>query len=347
MDLDKLNDEQLLSLRFCELGLDIEKTPLAESVARFYEELANRNILFHPRCYLADEWLCPDEEPVIGIAFFLAHPRLRKLEHKMMLEVEGGDKTSFMKLLRHEAGHAMNYAYSFHRRKRWKQLFGPFNARYPDRYRYRPYSKRFVRHLAEWYAQYHPDEDFAETFAVWLDPSSNWRDKYKGWKALEKLEYVDALMKEIAGQPPRKGSGRKHWDVSKMRTRLVNHYRQRRRFQAETYPDFHDPQLNKIFLPPDEGGKKKRRQTARKLIRKHRKEILDRVALWTGEKKFLINRLLKDIISRCGELALETGEDEAKIVMETAVYVTAQTMNYLYTGRYRKKNEKAKNACHV
>lgn len=334
MDLDKLSDDELLRLRFSELGLEIEGTPVEEGIIQLYHELAAKGFIFRPSCYLADEWLSPDGEPIIGIPFYLAHPRLRKLEHKMMLEVEGGDRNSLIRLLRHEAGHAVNYAYLLYKKGKWKKLFGSFDKDYPEKYKYRPYSKRFVRHLEGWYAQYHPDEDFAETFAVWLDPDSDWKERYKGWGAIEKLNYVDRLMLKIVPTFPKKKEGKKYWDISQMDTTLKRHYEKRQKLYAEDYPEFHDLNLKKIFL-----GSFEHKQTlkAHRLIAHHQKELLSDVALWTGEKRFIINSLLKDLIERAKQLNLETGPDEKGAVRKIAVYVTAQIMNYLYTGRYRGK----------
>ena len=196
------SDEELLRTQICDLGLRIEGAELESYIQEIYCELDEKGLSFHPKIYLADEWLTPDGEPVIGIPFFLIHPRLKKMEQKFCLEVEGGTKESFKQLLRHETGHAYNYAYLFHKKKRWRQLFGPFSKEYSDTYIYRPYSKNYVRHLENWYAQCHPDEDFAETFAVWLTPNIDWKSKYKGWKALEKLEYIDKLMRGIKGIAP-------------------------------------------------------------------------------------------------------------------------------------------------
>ena len=86
----------------------------------------------------------------------------------------------------------------------WVEVFGNRDVEYqPETYRPRPYSKSFVRHLPNWYAQAHPDEDFAETFAVWLAlPVEEWRSQYRGWKALKKLEYVDAMMGYARSHPP-------------------------------------------------------------------------------------------------------------------------------------------------
>lgn len=324
-----------MQMRLCDLGLKIEGTWLEKCILKLYAELAEKGICFHPSCFLADEWLCPDGEPVIGIAFFLAHPRLKNLEYKMMLEVEGGDKDSCMRLLRHEAGHAFNYAYFLYRRKRWRQLFGQFSAEYPERYKYRPYSKSFVRHLDEWYAQYHPDEDFAETSAVWLDPNSNWRQKYKGWNALEKLEYVDQVMKEIGPKPPKKVTGQKHWDISRMKMTLKTYYKRKRKSYEEYYPDFHDFHLKNIFQSQGSDSNIK----AYRIIKHYHKVILNYVSQCTGEKKYVINTLLKDLAWRCRELGLYAGPDETDIVMKVTTYVTSLTMNYLYTGRFKKERK--------
>lgn len=331
-----MNDEELLSLRFCDLHLKIAGTHLEEYITKLYKELDDAGTLFHPECYLADEWLTPEGEPVIGVAFYLAHPRLIKLEQKMMLDVEGGSSTSCMMLLRHEAGHAINYAYKPYRKKKWKELFGPFSTHYPDKYRYKPFSKRFVQHLEEWYAQYHPDEDFAETFAVWLTPKINWRERYKGWKVLKKLEYVDQLMKEIGGKEPIKKIGQKLWQISKSKMTLKTYYHRKRKFYAEDFPDFHDLNLKKIFSEKKDSDK----GNAANFLRSYRKTVLDNVSSWTGEKKYIINKLLKDLIDRCKELDLRVSHPEIDSVIKISSYITTLIMNYLYTGSFEKKRRK-------
>jgi hypothetical protein len=333
----KMNDEELLSLRFCDLHLEIAGTRLQEYIARLYKELDDAGILFHPECYLADEWLTPDDEPVIGVAFFLVHPSLVKLEQKMMLDVEGGSPASCMMLLRHEAGHAINYAYKLYRRKKWKEQFGSFSTHYPDKYRYKPFSKRFVQHLEEWYAQYHPDEDFAETFAVWLTPDINWRERYKGWRALKKLEHVDQLMKEIGGKEPIKKTGQKLWQISKSKMILKTYYKRKRKFYAEDFPDFHDSNLKKIFTEKKDSDK----GNAASFLRHYRKTVLDNVSLWTGAKKYIINKLLSDLRDRCKELDLRVSEPETDSVIKISSYITTLIINYLYTGSFEKRGRHA------
>ena len=199
---ETLSDEQLLKRRLSSLRVTVEGTWLEDCLNSLHEELEERGIRLRPHAWISSEWFSPDGTPGIAIPFYLAHPRLMKLEKKMMLDVEGGTWSECMAILRHEAGHTVQQAYQLHRRRRWQQLFGPSSKRYPLYYRPNPASRRYVQHLRLWYAQSHPDEDFAETFAVWLRPRSNWRTRYAGWPALKKLEYVDELMDEIAGKRP-------------------------------------------------------------------------------------------------------------------------------------------------
>lgn len=321
----------MLTTRVCDLPLKIEDSWLEDCVNEVHQELDTKQIKFKPPCYLADEWLTPDNEPVVGIPFFLAHPALIKLEKKMMLDVEGGTKPWCMKLLRHEIGHALNYAYKLYKKQRWQKIFGKFSAEYEDTYRFRPYSKNFVRHLEDYYAQYHPDEDFSETFAVWLTPDLDWRTQYKGWRALEKLNYVDGLMNEIKNKPPRISQGKKYWEFCRMRILLKNYYQKRKRSCAENFPDFHDVNLKKIFAGEDKG----KQILASDVIVKYRKEMLNNVSVWTGEKKYIINELLKTIIERCRALKLEVVDTEPLTVLRISTYIMALVMNYMYTGKFR------------
>ena len=203
-DWASLDDEALLDVRVCELGLTIAGSVLEERIAEIDRELEARGLQFRPYYWLSDDWFTPDHVPGVAIPFYLAHPRLAKLEEAQMLEVEGGTPEWCLQILRHEVGHAIDNAYVLQRRRRRLKVFGQSKKAYPEYYTPKPYSKSFVVHLDSWYAQSHPDEDFAETFAVWLTPDGDWRERFRDWPAIKKLEYVDRLMKEIAGQPPKR-----------------------------------------------------------------------------------------------------------------------------------------------
>ena len=212
----------------CDLGLTIEGSKLVASIAQLHAELENRKLAFEPHYWLSDEWFTPDGVGGIAIPFYLAHPRLEQLEERQMLEVEGGTHDWCVKILRHEAGHAIDNAYQLQRRRKRLKLFGPSSAEYPEYYTPKPYTKSFVLHLDSWYAQSHPDEDFAETFAVWLNPHSQWRERYADWPALKKLEYMDELMQELAGHPPRRVSRRKLAPLPSLKKTLRQHYDRKR-----------------------------------------------------------------------------------------------------------------------
>ena len=157
---------------------------------------------FRPYVWLSTDWFTPDGLSGFAIPFFLAHPRLARLEGRHMLEVEGGGHDWCMKLLRHETAHAIDNAYRLRRRKRWREVFGRASEKYAEAYLPRPLSREYVLNLDDWYSQSHPLEDFAETFSVWLQPRSQWRRRYADWPALKKLEYVDELMERIGADPP-------------------------------------------------------------------------------------------------------------------------------------------------
>ncbi len=256
-----------------------------------------------------------------------------RLELKIMLEAEGGTKEDCMKLLRHEAGHALCYAYHLNRKRSWQNIFGKPNQEYGDTYKFRPYSKSYVRHLDNYYAQFHPDEDYAETFAVWLTPNLDWKKSYKGWQALDKLLYVDQLMQSIQGKKPLVSTGKPFWKASSSRLKLESFYRKKRNLQAEQFPDFHDPNLRRIFVNKEEAAKGA--QTAGKMIQKHRRMLLNTVAQWTGEKRYTTDALIRKIHARCQDLKLYCLGDEDKTLSQLTSYLTTLLMNYRYTGWYR------------
>jgi hypothetical protein len=242
-------DDELLDLRLCDLGVRIEGTWLEEMIAKLYRELDARGVRVKPHCWLSNEWFSPDGIPGIAIPFYLAHPRLMKLERRQMLEVEGGTRSSCMRILRHEAGHAFDTAYRLRRKRRWQRTFGRAGRPYPATYRPRLHSRNHVLHLEWWYAQSHPAEDFAETFAVWLAPGSTWRSDYEGWPVIRKLEYVEALAEELVDVPaPVRSRAQVDPLRSKKRT-LRAHYRAKRDRYGVDLPDFYDQQLTRVFAP--------------------------------------------------------------------------------------------------
>jgi hypothetical protein len=325
-------DEKLLEARFCDLGVTIEGTDLDARIARINAELDSRSLKFRPHYWLADEWFTPDDVPGIAIPFYLAHPRLAKLELAQMLEVEGGDEESCLQILRHEVGHAIDNAYRLRRRPTRRRLFGAPATPYPEYYTPKPYSRSFVQHLDRWYAQSHPDEDFAETFAVWLDPQSMWATRYVGWPAQRKLEYMDRLMRELTKRKPIVKSKRTVDPVSKLKRTLGEHYRKKREHYRLDRPDFYESDLRNLFSDSPEFA---RNQTAAKFLSRIRKEVRATVASFTESYQYTIDQLLEQIIERCRELNLRVSDSEESTKADFMVFLTVQTMNYLHSGRHR------------
>jgi hypothetical protein len=319
-DWENRTDEEILKIRIRDLGLSIDTSIIKSFIEILYQELNRHNIQFHPPCYLADEWLCPDKEPIIGIPFCLAHPRLKHLEKKFMYEVEGGTDDSFMKLLRHEAGHAVNYAYRLYTRTRWRELFGHFSEPHSDSYIYQPYSRRFVIHLEDNYAQAHPDEDFAETFAVWLTPDSRWEERYQEWPVISKLRYIDALMKRISAQPPIVTAEETPWSASRMTSTLEAFYERKRRTMGEDFPGYYDAGLCRLFSDkpmPDHSRK------AASFIRCHKRQIVNSVSMWMGMRKYDLHQLIARLMKRCTALGLYQKKSDAESCVEITAFVFA------------------------
>ncbi|HEX6893702.1 MAG TPA: putative zinc-binding metallopeptidase [Bryobacteraceae bacterium] len=330
-----LKDDELLKWRICDLRVNIAGSELEARVQQLYHELAARGLNFRPACYLGDEWFSPEGVPAIAIPFYLAHPRLKALEMRQMLEVEGGTAEWCQQLLRHECGHAIDHAYRFSVNEKWSKVFGSPDEEYaPERYRPRPYSKGFVRHLPNWYAQAHPDEDFAETFAVWLSLApEQWREQYRGWKALEKLEYVNSLMEEARSKAPRKRPGRRISDASKLRKTLERYYAQRRKQYAEDFPDFYDADLRALFQNGAPNG-----EPAARAMRRNRAALVTSIVRWTGQHKYTVDMLVRKLIERSQKLGLTTPAptDQTRVLFELAAYLAAMVTNHLHTGRFKR-----------
>jgi len=327
-----MTDDELLEVRLCDLDLSIENSALQQRIELAIAELRANDLDFKPHFWLSDEWFCADGIPGIAIPFYLAHPRLERLERSQLLEVEGGDEEWCLKILRHELGHAIENAYRTRRLKARRNLFGKSTEPYPEYYSPRPYSKSFVLHLDPWYAQSHPDEDFAETFAVWLTPNSQWQERYVGWPALKKLEYMDALMRDLRGKPPPVRNKKILDPISKYTKTLGEHYERRKKKYGKEHPSFYDKDLRILFSSAPEFSKN---PTAASMIKRRQKVIRATVSRWTGAYQYTTDQVLEAIVQRCAELNLRLTSPEEIAIKEFTVLLTVQTMNYLHSGRHR------------
>ncbi|MFL5616232.1 MAG: putative zinc-binding metallopeptidase [Gemmatimonadaceae bacterium] len=317
----------LLGRRISELGLQIRGSRVERLIDELYKELAARSISFRPPVYLTDQWGCPDGTPLIGVPFYLVDGRLEKLEEEMSGAVE--DDIEAMRYLRHECGHAINYAFRLYDRDDWRTVFGSFSKPYRDRYRADPFSREYVRHILGWYAQKHPDEDFAETFAVWLTPGLNWRSEYVGWPALEKLEYVDRVMTEIRALTPQVPvPAPDDLPVEAMHYTIAEHYDSGDEVIPIGDASQFDNDLRRIFAPSTVAP---HGIAADEFIHAHYREVLVRLAYWTSEPPSVVRSLLDHLILRARALGLRVSGLEAATLIELTAFGSAVVMNYRHT----------------
>ena len=315
----------------CDLDLRIEGTDLQQRISIVDAQLKARGLIC-PHYWISNEWFSPDGVPGVAVPFYLLHPRLAKLELSQMLEVEGGDEETCLKILRHEAGHVIDNAYQLRRRRARRDIFGRPSTPYPEYYTPKPYSKSFVQHLDHWYAQSHPDEDFAETFATWLDSSVDWRVRYEGWPAERKLQYMDRLMRGLATAAPKVTAIREVDPLNTLEETLRDHYRNKREHYGLDSPDFYESDLRNLFSDePRYAG----RISAAKFLRRIRREVRTTVASFTDSYQYTIDKLIDKVIRRCRDLNLRLTEDEQTTKIDFMVFLTVQTMNYLHSGRHR------------
>jgi hypothetical protein len=330
MEWERWPRERLLDVRIRDLGLTLEGTWVEACIDALYGELEKRDIALRPHCWLSDEWFSPHNVPGIGIPFYLVHPRLVRLERSMVLDAEGSSRMECMRILRHEAGHAMQHGYRLHRRTGYQRLFGRSSTEYPTSYRPKPASRQFVQHLRAYYAQAHPDEDFAETFAVWMQPRARWRKRYQGWGALKKLEYVDALMEELGGTRPSVTTRVRVAPISQLTSTLRAYYEEKRAFYAVDFPSTYDRELCRVFSASPTHAN---RELASRFITRHAKEIRALVSRWTGESEFTIDQLLHDMIGRSRPLKLRVPGPDRKVLLDFAGMLAVRSVHFLYRRR--------------
>ncbi len=322
----RLSLDDLLDVRLCDLELTIEGTALEDRIEELYASLKARGLRFRPHVWLSTDWFSPDGNTGFAVPFYLAHPRLARLERREMLEVEGGTRDWCMKLLRHETAHALDNAYRLRRKKRWREIFGPASTPYRDSYVAAPDNKNFVINLDYWYSQSHPAEDFAETFAVWLRPKTKWKSYYAGWPALKKLEFVDELMGELAKTAPAVRSSAKPEAIHRQKQTLREYYDEKKERYREDAPHPFDDQLRSVFRRQPRG------ESAATFLRRHRVRLRRRVSNVTTQHPYVIDQVLNEMIHRTQLLGLKRKKPDGETFLDVCILLTATTIHFVHGG---------------
>ena len=316
-----------------DLGLTIEGTELAPVVAEFLREVERLGLAVRPRCYLSTEWGVPFGTVAIAIPFYLASRELTALHDERTGFVEGADRADVLRYLRHEMGHVVNYAYRLFDRPEWVELFGPITQPYREEYRPKPFSRQHVRHLPGWYAQKHPDEDWAETFAVWMTPRLDWRRDYAGWNgALAKLEYCDRLLRALRDEAPLTTAEDLDEDVGSVGYSLGDFYGGDAPGDGEPLPGL-DGALRTLF--DDAGEPVAEPRPAAGLLQRLARTLPADVYRWTGHFPEHTRALLAQLERRAAELELVyPASHQERVERAATVLVTALAMSHVQTGSY-------------
>ena len=320
-----------------DLGLTIAGTRLEPVVEEFERELVAVGIgRLRPRYYLSTEWGVPFETVAIAIPFYLANAELTTMHADRFGVVEGFDREDILRYLRHEMGHVVNYGYRLYNTEDWVKLFGSITQPYEEDYSPEPFSRRHVRHLPGWYAQKHPDEDWAETFAVWMTPGLDWRAEYGAWPvARAKLSYCDRVMGELRDREPEVTDDELDEDVGQIDYSLAEFYGEDAQALDDFPPGF-DGALRAIFDDLARGASDGSELVpAADLFRRLERDLMGSVYRWTGhfpERTRLLVRHLAERATQLDQGYCQAREQAAEVAVTT--FVAALAMNHVHRGSY-------------
>jgi hypothetical protein len=333
-------ESRLLSTPIRDLGLTIAGTALEPVLTQLQQELERMGIRrLKPHFYLATEWGVPFETISIAIPFYLARPDLTAVHADRVGHLEGVGRVDLLRYLRHEMGHVVNYAYKLYEQEEWVKQFGSITQPYLEDYRPEPFSRRYVRHLPGWYAQKHPDEDWAETFAVWMTPHLDWRAAYADWpEARAKLEYCDRTMAVLNQRDPEVTATELDDDLSNMSDSLEDYYREAASPDDDPLPPGLDGALQAIFEDFDEAedlASKAPRRPAAELILRLERDLVANVYRWTGHFPEPTRGLVQHLAERARQLQqVYPADRETAVAVALTTLITSLAMNHVFRGSY-------------
>jgi hypothetical protein len=309
-----LPDEELLELRFCDLDLKLEDSRLEPLIETLYKDLEKKGINFKPHVWISEDWFSMDGIPGIAVPFYIVHKRLGKLCTKFGLEAEGLSHSDALKLLRHESGHAIDNAFKLRLIRQRQKLFGLSSMDYPESYVPNKEAACFVSHLNPWYAQAHPDEDWAETFATWLTPNSNWKKVYQDSHALVKLYFMDEVMKGLNGKVPLVQKNQQPGNINFNRRKLKTFFTEKMESLKSKVTVPWMIHVGRLF-DVKKNLKKSKLISAQKFMIENKYDFAQKIALWTGHNSYTILQNLNEIESKCEDLYLVNSYKETEIQM--------------------------------
>ena len=343
---DTFHEQLSLNTPIRDMSLTIAGTWLQPVLHEFEEELQAAGIKrLSPSFYLANEWGVSDSL-AIGIPFYLATPELMAVQAERVGHVEGSTRLEILRYLRHEMGHVICYAYRLYDDEEYVRIFGANTQPYVEEFHVEPFSRRYVRHLPGWYAQKHPEEDWCETFAVWITPGTNWRAEYADWpEAFHKLVYCHDTIARIGDMEPLATSTKQEDDIAHFPGSVAQFYESLESSAQELLtlgkvemPAGIDGALKSIFEDlgsRDDKSSQAPRRPASTLIVKLERMLVDHVYRWTGHFPERTRPLLRHLATRADQLTQVYPEDrELEAAIAVTALVTTLAMNFGTHGKY-------------
>jgi hypothetical protein len=338
---------EMLTTPINRLGYKIEGTVLEEAIAIVRKDMRRVGITkLQPRFYLSNGYGCIEGIPNISVSFTDCNDLIGELNQEF--RHFRYTREELIDVLRHEVGHAFCYGYKLFRTPEFRRIFkvkGHFFRTYPATNQYvrrvNPWSKEFVNPGGDYYAQKHPDDDFAETFLVWIKPRQNWRKMHKSRPgALRKLEYVDRVVKEYGRKPPLvEGNPTMIYEpVEELKLTVARFMKAKPAIYRRQATGYVDSDLKAMFLkrPPYVRGRPARtHHHAYAFLRGYKRILIPRVAYWVGVDESVVAALIDKLIARSRALNLWVRHDESeRKIIELTAYLSAVCTNFVRHGAF-------------
>lgn len=330
MKIDHLSELEILNLKLKDLAKLSGPSFISKRINKIKRELTNKGLTFEVSYYFGTEWFCADGSIGIALPHYLLHPKLEKIEKKYLGYTEGILENDFLALFRHELGHAIDNAFQLKNLKTREQIFGPHSIPYPDSYLANPYSKKFVKHLKNNYAQAHPEEDWAETFAVWLTPKSNWQKKYATWPAIEKLKYMDKVLSQLKNTPSKIKGQRTPYNIKNDNRTLRQYILDTRKERRLNRRAFYTNKLPKS-LKANQGF------SFKSILQKNEFYIIQKVAFQTGQNRYRIKPMMNLFKMETKDCLISPKLKKQKALSLISKLIIKEQPRFLRQGRHRIK----------
>ena len=165
-----------------------------------------------------------------------------------------------------------------------------------------------------------------------MNPRSRWRQRYQGKAALDKLIYVDDLMREVGGRAPRRVVRERVESLPQLTETLSEHYVLKRRHYSFGRAKFYDRALLRLFPPPRPYTRAER---ASVFMTRQRGKIVDLALADNRFDRYSVSQGLFEMVLRSRRLGLRTQAMSAPAMRQATARLVLAFLERLEQGRHR------------